>query len=339
MLIGQFGGDPTHVVIHGESAGAGAVAILLTAFGGENQNLFVGAVMEAVPQLTQLTVSEAEFQYTALIHNSGCSSSADTLACVRALDSAGVQAWNQGIAYPGRPGQPLFPWLPVVDGSLLQTRVYEAFQQGNFVKVPTIIGDVTNEGTMFAPNASSAADIETFFQNNYPSLSADNATAIVNEYPEDIAPPLAEHAPFFPAASLAYGEALLNCPGLNFARYLNGAEQPTWNYRFNVLTPTNEAAGLGVPHGFDLNAIFGGGYEDADQTNTMRLMGYYISFVRDLEPNTFAFTGSPSWPQYNGAAGGSRLLINNNNTTTEAVPSDQIARCAFWEGMIGPMEV
>jgi carboxylesterase type B len=45
--IRQFGGDPNHVVIHGDSAGAGSVAHHLTAYDGRDMNLFVGAVAES----------------------------------------------------------------------------------------------------------------------------------------------------------------------------------------------------------------------------------------------------------------------------------------------------
>lgn len=335
----QFGGNPKHVVIHGQSAGAESVSVHLTAYGGQNQNLFVGAVTESLPQLTQLSISEVQFQYTALTQNTGCSTENDTLSCIRGLNITNLQEFNQGIAYPGRTALPLWGYVPVVDGSLLETPVYEAFEKGKFIKVPTIIGDVTNEGSDFAPNASTAAAVETFFQNQYPYLSSQNATEITVVYPETVAPQVPNHNSWFPAASLAYGDALFNCPGINFARYIIGSGEPVWMYRFNVLTASNEAAGLGVPHGFDLTAIFGGSYADSDVRNTIRLMGYYISFVRSLDPSTYVFPGSPSWGMYNLSTGGTRLVINNNNTATEVVPSAMISRCNWWETMIGPMQV
>ena len=181
--------------------------------------------------------------------------------------------------------------------------------------------------------------MDTFFLDQYPYLSSQNATEITVVYPENVVLAVPSHAAWFPAASLAYGDALFNCPTLNFARYIHNAGQSVWLYRFNVLTSSNQAAGVGVPHGFDLAAIFGGSYADSSLTNTIRLMGYYISFVRSLNPNTYAFSGSPSWPTYNGASGGNRLVINNNSTVTEGVTSADITRCNWWESLIGPMQV
>lgn len=326
-------------MIHGESAGAQSVSVHLIAYGGQNQNLFAGAAMESLPQLTQLSVSEFEFIYNDLVSGTGCSSSADTLACLRGLDVPVLQQHNQEVPYPDNSVSPLWEYVPVVDGDILQTRVYEAFEQGKFVKVPVLFGDVTDEGSMFAPNASTAEQVQDFFKNQYPYLTNQGTASITTTYPQDSAPEVPDHAAWFPAASLAYGDALFDCPTVNFARYIHNAGQDVFFYRFNVLTTSNEANGLGVPHGSDMNAIFGGGYDDAPLSNTMLLMGYYLSFVRDLNPNTYAFSGSPSWPTYTGTVGGVRLLMNNSVTTTEALSSTQISRCDFWESLAEDMQV
>ncbi|KAK5993677.1 Lipase 2 [Cladobotryum mycophilum] len=317
--IAQFGGDPNHVVLHGESAGAESASLHLVSFGGKIR---------------------LQFQYDALISNAGCRSNSNTLACLRSLDTTSLQRFNVPIAYPGRPNSPQWPYTPCVDGVFLQTTSYAAFQSGKFVKVPMFFGDVTDEGTTLgAPNANSAADVQTFFQNNYPRLSSSQLASITQQYPQNVAPPFNNHNSWFAAASLAYGDVLITCHGINFGKYFTSAGLPVWTYRFNVLTQNNINQGVGVPHGFDLGAIFGGGYENSDQTNVNRLQGYYISFVRSLNPNTYAFGGSTSWPQWNGKAGGQRLLINNNNTVVESVPQAQVSRCSFWEGMAKSLEM
>ncbi|KAM0472207.1 hypothetical protein ACHAPX_008888 [Trichoderma viride] len=338
--IAQFGGDPSHVIIHGQSAGAEAASLQLLANGGQNQGLFVGAMFESLPEIIQPKVSEIQFQYDALVSNSGCGSSSDSLSCLRGLGTTALQQFNVPIVYPGRSNFPNYPYVPCVDGVFLQTGAYEAFESGKFVKVPMFFGSVTDEGTTLgAPNASSPEEIESFFQDNYPRLSSQNTSAIIAQYPENIEPPFNGHAAWFPAAELAYGDVLVTCHGLNFGKYFIQAGQPVWAYRFNVLTQSNIQSGVGVPHGFDLGAVFGGGYDNSNLTNIDQLQGYYISFVRSLNPNTFAFSGSPSWPQWNGQAGGSRIVINNNNTVVEAVPQAQMSRCTFWESLASELEI
>ncbi|KAL7928996.1 Alpha/Beta hydrolase protein [Trichoderma chlorosporum] len=317
--IAQFGGDPTRVVIHGQSAGAESASLQLISFGGKNQGLFAGAMFESLPEITQPKVSEIQFQYDALVSNAGCSSSSDSLSCLRGLSTTDLQRFNVPIVYPGRSNAPNYPYVPCVDGVFLQTGAYEAFQAGKFVKVPI--------------------EIQSFFQDNYPRLSSQNTSAIIQQYPQNIEPAFNNHNSWFPAAELAYGDVLVTCHGLNFGKYFVQAGQPIWTYRFNVLTQSNIASGVGVPHGFDLGAVFGGGYDDSDQTNVARLQGYYISFVRSLNPNTFSFSGSTTWPQWNGQAGGQRLVINNNNTVVESVPQAQMSRCAFWESLATQLEI
>ncbi|TFA98989.1 Lipase 2 [Trichoderma ghanense] len=316
--IAQFGGDPAHVVIHGQSAGAEAASLQLASFGGKNQGLFVGAMFESLPAITQPKVYEIQFQYDALVGNAGCSSSSDSLSCLRSLSTTALQQFNVPIVYPGRPNAPNYPYVPCIDGVFLQTTAYAAFQTGKFIKVPMFFGSVTDEGTTLgAPNASSPDEVETFFQNNYPRLTSQNTSAIIQQYPENIEPPFNGHAAWFPATELAYGDVLVTCVGLNLGKY------------FVQAGATN----------LDLSLqFFGGGFEDSDQANVARLQGNYISFVRSLNPNTFAFSGSTSWPQWNGQAGGQRLVINNNNTVVEAVPQAQMKRCAFCESLAAELE-
>jgi carboxylesterase type B len=312
----------------------------MMAFGGKNNGLFVGAMMQSLPEITQLSVSQVEFQYQALTSNSGCGSATDTLGCLRNLATAALNRFNQNIVYPNKPGFPNYPFVPVIDGNFLQMRSYQAFQTGKIIKVPTIIGDVTDEGTeVGAPNAASASDVETFFQNNYPNLTTADVARIVLEYPQNILPPFNNHNSWFAAAELAYGEALLTCIGLNFGKYLRALGLSNWNYRFNVLTSANVASGVGVPHGFDLGAVFGGNYAESNQNNVMNMQAYFISFVRSLNPNTHAAKGAPHWPKLTGRPDTRRVVINNNNTVIESAPSAQLARCTFWEGLAGDMEI
>ncbi|KAG4025610.1 hypothetical protein MFRU_054g00390 [Monilinia fructicola] len=348
--IAQFGGDPNHVVIHGDSAGGGSVALHLTAYGGRDDKLFVGAIGESPFFPTQPAASELEWQFDRFANAAGCGSAGDPLECLRSQSTAALQAANVASPYPAQAGSPLFYWTPTIDGDFIKDYPYSLFDQGLFVNVPIMFGDVTNEGSVFAPNAASPNDISTFFKNNYPYLSLADTATINNQYP--LQPPLPNHAPYFPSASAAYGETTFTCPAIMISialTYWNNSNQ-VWHYRYNVQDTNNIASGLGVPHVFELPAIFGPGNTNEGSTSYTTynknivpvVMKYWISFVRSLSPNPGKDASAPHWPTMgtSSAAGGTlrRLVLQTNASVMENIPDDQLARCIFWKGLAVKME-
>lgn len=61
--ISKFGGDPGHVVLGGDSAGAASISLHLSAFGGKDEGLFHAVAAESVSFATMLTVKESFYQY------------------------------------------------------------------------------------------------------------------------------------------------------------------------------------------------------------------------------------------------------------------------------------
>ena len=88
--------------------------------------------------------------------------------------------------------------------------------------------DDTDEGTVFAANASTAADVASFLKDQYPQLSTTDTDNINALYPKEA--PLPQHAPFFPSAAAAYGETTFICPGLEISSML-AKYTKSWNYR------------------------------------------------------------------------------------------------------------
>ncbi|GKZ24325.1 hypothetical protein AbraIFM66951_011152 [Aspergillus brasiliensis] len=347
QYIEKFGGDPDHVVIHGVSAGAGSVAYHLSAYGGKDEDLFIGAILESSFWPTQRTVSEMEFQFERFVNDTGCSAARDSLECLREQDIATLQKGNTASPFPGGSSSPLPDWyfLPVTDGSLIPDELYSAFEAGNFIKVPVLVGDDTDEGSNFAYNASSSADVSRFFKNNYPNLNTQQLDAINQVYPRgDLLP---RHAAYFGASSAAYGDATFTCPGnqvaASAARYLPNA---VWNYRVNIIDESNIAGGIGVPHTFELPAIFGAGSTGTLSSDSSYLsynapiipvtMHYFISFVQALNPNPYRYATAPEWKTW---GTGQRLRLQTNETAMEAVPESSVQDCAFWKSLSVTMEV
>ncbi|KAJ5683548.1 hypothetical protein N7462_006713 [Penicillium macrosclerotiorum] len=345
--IRDFGGNPDHVVLHGDSAGAGSVAHHLTAYGGRDLNLFVGAVAESVFWPTQRSVAEMAFQYQNFLEVTGCDVSADPLSCLRSLDITMIQKHNVKKPFPGGSDSPVPLWyfLPVVDGDLVPDRLYSLFQQGKFIHVPLMVTDDTNEGTPFGYNAINPAEMAQFIKNNYPRLSDEQLSAIQEAYPKEISLP--KHEAYFPSASKAYGEATFTCPGNMMAASMSKYYSPdnVWNYRFNVLDPTEASSGMGVPHVFELPSIFGLGETNLPDysfatTNANIVpvtMNYYLSFVKELNPNTLRLPRAPFWESW-GIGTGQRLKLQTNSSAMEVVPQVQLDRCLMWERFAAAMQ-
>ncbi|KAK3311253.1 Alpha/Beta hydrolase protein [Chaetomium strumarium] len=335
--IAHFGGDASHVVIHGASAGAGSVAMHLAAYGGRNDDLFVGAMAESIFFPAQPPAAELEYQFDRVARQTGCDEAAPAqrMVCLRGKDVAVLQAANYAQPFPGRsePPLPLFYWTPC---------------------------------SVFAPDAAAPSDIATFFLNNHPLLTPNDTTAILAHYPHRL-PPLPRHQPWFPTASQAYGDATFVCPQHNVLTYVDQYSAANNNnklyaYRYNVRDDENLAAGLGVPHLFDAAAIFrpdnirGGGarasYGTYNAPVVPLMMGYWISFVRGLDPNLSSLASGgrgegaaggdrgaqrPVWERWDGLTRGEGmkgLVVETGGAARiEGTPRDETERCAFWLGL------
>ncbi|ROW01540.1 hypothetical protein VSDG_02114 [Cytospora chrysosperma] len=298
--IASFGGDPNNVIIHGASAGAGSVALHLTAYGGRDDGLFTAGIAESVFFPAQPFVPELEYQFDRLVNATDCATAAatDQMACLRALDTAALQAQNVPSPFPGRTAAPLphFYWTPCIDGDFIQDLPYNLFARGLFVDVPLLFGNDNDEGRSFAADAATSADMANFLRNNYPLLTAADADALVELYP--LEPAAARHAAWFPSASTAYGEATFICPAISIL----GA--------YAVFGPASLAGEAAPPSYLTYNAPV-----------VPLVMGYFLSFVRTGDPNALRAPGAPV------------IVIETNNTRMEEVGPAQALRCRFWKGL------
>ena len=294
-----------------------------------------------------------EFQYQKFAANVSCSPSeaagGDTLACLRSKDTATLQSADIRGVFPGGNSTAEWYFLPVVDGTFSDDFLYNQFDQGRIVKVPMIVGDDTDEGTGFAPNATTSAEFLQFFKDNFPLLTEAELQAINATYPEDGFPMFPKYAAYFGATETAYGENTLICPGIaqseSIAKYLDPSQ--SWNYRYNVEDLPTVAAGLGVPHVSEKKAIYGVNntnkydlcdypcsYDTYNAPIIPIVMDYWISFILTLNPNTYKNPAAPQWQTWLDAQGQpQRLVFQTNDTRMVDIPSAQLDRCEFWKGL------
>lgn len=138
---------------------------------------------------------------------------------------------------------------------------------------------------------------------------------------------------YWPPAAQAYGEMRYRCPGLFVSDSQSRYRVNAWNYHYNVLAPDSISSGNGVTHTVETNAIWGptnGSPSNyyADSPFVQAMQGYWISFIRSYDPNTFRYPGTIKWEQWQPWLRQS-VVINNNGTAMEPCSSNLKSRCSY----------
>ncbi|CAJ2509146.1 Uu.00g141720.m01.CDS01 [Anthostomella pinea] len=341
--ISRFGGDPDHVVLGGDSAGAASISLQMAAFGGRDDHLFDAAAAESVSFATVLTIKESQYQYDNLAIQAGCVA-ANSLACLKSKTAEELQTVNSPIPYPGAAQAPLYMWNPVIDNDIIRDYTYKAFDEGKFVKVPAIFGDDTNGGTIFTPrDTSTLAESDSFLKSQFPYLSLEQLGKINDLYPKqnDTCP---SAGCYWRQVSDVYGQMRYMCPGLYISSAMtrHGVAR-SYSYRYDVEDPAQVAQGLGVPHTVELNAIFGPenlGYAGSAPASYYRngtnaavvpvIQAYWTSFIRSFDPNRYRYPGSAIWEVWSERAQDRLLFETGGKTRMELVDDTTRRRCEYF---------
>ena len=338
--ISTFGGNPNHVVLGGVSAGAASITLHLTANNGTNLNLFHGAAAESPSFATMLTVRESFYQFKQFATRLGCAGN-DSLTCLQHKTAAEIQAENFNIPLPGAATSPKYQWLPVIDGDIVADYTYRAFQQGRFIKVPTIFGDDANDGTIFTPrNTSTLAQSNSFLLDQYPALTLAQLGEANRLYPNPngTCPNI---GCYWRQVSNCYGEARFMCPALFVTSEMakHGVQQ-SYAYLWDVRDPEQVKEGLGVPHTVELKALLGPEYSD-DPPKSYRVGGvnekaspliqaYWVSFIRTLDPNKLRGSAAASWSRWTDQTQPRLVFHTGGTASVERVSNALSRRCNFW---------
>ena len=129
-----------------ELRGGGSITVQMAAYGGRDDGLFRGAIIESGVQFNPLysgTSQAANDDFQKVVVSAGCAAATDKLQCLRSSSYDSLYAAFQPVLR--------IPYLnPVIDGKLIPQDLVQAYKLGRFVKVPVIIGDNTDEGSGIA---------------------------------------------------------------------------------------------------------------------------------------------------------------------------------------------
>jgi carboxylesterase type B len=214
-------------------------------------------------------------------------------------------------------------------------------KDGDFVKVPFLIGCNSDEGTAFLPGViNDDQDLIDYILTQGP----DNATAaaLLELYPDIPAIGIPDSVTGRPNSTV-YGVQYKRGAAYNGDYYFIAGRRFTasawtlqnvtsYSYRFNTAHYDGEADYVSVTHGSELAFVFdsvnGKGYTPnpfADMPPSYyelaKLMSkMWVSFVHDLDPNGHGVNGVPTWPTYVAEDGYGKNIVFDANVTTYIEP-------------------
>ena len=336
--ITGFGGDPTHVMLFGESAGSWDIQALLTS--PLARGLFFAASMESGARLQGLlpTLANLETAESPVVQALGCGTATDVLACLRAV-SADVVASNWNVV-------PIFHGTYqtlVIEPVALPADPFSALQQ-NGSPVPLIIGSTREEesasNTTDDPTASpplTEAQYEAAVHAEFDPIQSGAGNQVLSLYPAtDYDAPvyalIAAESDFYDITRVR-----------NLARAAAGANRPSvWRYLYihrYENDPTLNA--LRAFHTADVPFVFGtpqfilgGPYtpSPAEVTFAGQMMGYWSRFAKTGNPNG---SGAAQWLPYD-ASTDAMLQLDDTPAALIVIDGYHNAQCDYFSTLVVP---
>jgi para-nitrobenzyl esterase len=226
--IRSFGGDPRKVTLAGQSAGGAAVYELMSS--PLAVGLFSKAVIESgvfSTPATSFAKAEAAGAAAALTWDPG----AKDAAALRRLSAAQVQ--GEGPAAAGNFG-------PMIDGKVLPQDVATAFDEGQSIQVPLLIGSNNYEAGFFG---NAAKGLALRYASVWPQV-----TAVFDGY--------GTHRTDLVELQLAT-DMMITAPTRTAARASASHGAPTFLYYYSYVSPSRRERAPGASHMDEVYALFG----------------------------------------------------------------------------------
>ena len=276
--IAAFGGDPSRIVIFGQSAGGASVDYW--AYAWKKDPIVSGLIPMSGTSLSFIpnTVEYAQSIWYNVSQAIGCGGPNDDAAavvsCVRSADMSAVLAASAKVPTLPSVGLKQATFHPTVDNTTVFADYEQLSEAGSFAKIPLLLGNNDHEDGWYRISG------------------------------------WATKLNFTDAQWNLFTERSFTCPSAYSAAYRVQHNVPTWPYRsfgqWDTLRLYNGSAGLGPKgsaayHGSDLGLVFGTAQDisglpnsNAQDKYTAYIQGAWAAFARDSQNGLTQY----GWPRY-----------------------------------------
>jgi len=362
--IAAFGGNPEHILLFGESAGAISVATHLVT--PKSNGLYHGALMESgFPQgISRSLSTELGQNYSALAGCGNTNTASERLDCLQDVSLHKLEEIAATIVPSGGNSSPFtrYSWGPVIDGVEIVEDPLVLLRDGAFNNhVPLLAGTNTNEGSVFVypyfDAGLNATGYKQFVSGMLDSgekqglnLNRSLVGTILDFYPPS---DTEDNRPL--AAQLAADYSFI-CGTRFLARMVNtysiGSGNAVYLYRFNYhATADTTPRSWGITHGSEVPFVFDHGdweggtnasFTDKEEKLAAMMGMLWASFARNgaPAPSSFAMGGHHQstqnksdviWPAYTNTTD-SELVFDVGDLQIEKHP--RALFCDFWMNLL-----
>lgn len=292
--IHLFGGDTTNITVFGESAGgvnAGNLLLNPNATGLYHKVI----IQSAVPNLTAYT--DIKNKSVSLVNSFAQATGTDAqkIAYMRSLPPDSLVKGDES---PMAGGLLQLSWGPVMDGQLFTQFPLQALANGNYNKVPVMIGSNGDEMSTSAPPIVTPAMVTALVNARVPLAYRSQVLALY--------PPGNNNTEARKSYVDILSDGQFNASVRRVARCLsNNQTEPVWNYFFTHAHTLPQLAPFGAYHGIELLYVFntfensqigtGPLFKPADDSVQHNSRLYWTNFARTGNPNGSALV---NWPEF-----------------------------------------